>query len=452
MKSGSLQVDAGALRLIGCLEDAGYEAYVVGGCVRDAILGIEPNDWDICTSALPEQVISLARSCDFSVFETGIAHGTVSVHIDHASYEVTTYRSDGSYTDGRHPDQVTFLTSIEGDLARRDFTVNAMAYHPERGLVDPYGGRADLGTGLLRAVGEPRRRFEEDGLRIIRALRFASTYGFAIEAATSTAIHAQRQLLDRVAMERISVEFLKLLCGKDVERILMEYRDVIAVFLPQVEPMFDLPQYTRYHAYDVWEHSVRACGFAEPEPTARLAALIHDVGKPACGYVDEAGVSHFHNHPSVGADIARDICRHLKLPKAQCAVVETLVRYHDSRYSWVMHHIPEAILQLGEEQVRQVFALMRADLLAHSELGRDEGLERVAAAEAKLEQALREMQAFSLHDLAISGNDLREAGIEAGPVYGRVLNEALNRVARGELPNDKQALLAWAVAFSAQAR
>ena len=425
------------------LEAAGYEAYVVGGCVRDALLGRQPNDWDICTSALPETTRHIAQAAGFETYDTGIKHGTITVRVDDENFEVTTYRSDGAYLDGRHPESVEFLNDIEGDLLRRDFTVNAMAYHPERGLVDIAGGAADLEAHVLRAVGDAHTRFEEDGLRIIRALRFAATFGFEIEQRTSAAVHADRQLLGRVATERISAEFMKLLCGADACRILLEYRDVIAVFLPQLAPLFDLPQHTPYHCYDAWEHSVRAASSIEPDPTLRLAALLHDVGKPTCATTDAAGVSHFHGHPQAGAPLAQEICRVLRLPSATCQQVEFLVRYHDSRNSWIAHHIRSAIVKFGTDAVRHVFKVMRADLSAHSELGRTQGLKRVDAYEQEFEQALEQMEAFSLHDLAINGTDLHKAGIEPGPEFGRLLNAALDEVACGRLSNDHDVLMQW---------
>ena len=266
-----IEIPRKAQRVLAALEGAGFEAFVVGGCVRDALMGRVANDWDITTNALPPQTREACEAAGFAVFDTGIEHGTVTVHVDHEPFEVTTYRADGSYSDGRHPDSVTFLPSIDGDLARRDFTVNALAYGERTGLVDLYGGLEDLAARHLRSVGDAHKRFAEDGLRIIRGIRFSSVLGFSIEDATARAIHEDRELLLPVAMERISAEFMKLVCGEGAVRVLLEYRDVIATFLPQLEPEFDFDQRSPYHVYDVWEHSVRSCGCIVHSRTLRIS-------------------------------------------------------------------------------------------------------------------------------------------------------------------------------------
>lgn len=430
-----------ALALIDALEAGGFEAYVVGGCVRDALLGREPADWDICTSALPEQVEAVARDNGFAFFETGIAHGTVTVHIDHEPFEVTTYRSDGAYTDGRHPDGVTFLKCVEGDLLRRDFTVNAMAYRPQRGLVDICGGREDLEAGVLRAVGDAHTRFAEDGLRIIRALRFASVFGFELEDATARAVHEDRMLLQRVAMERISVEFLKLICGKGAADILLDYKDVIAVFLPQVEPMFGFDQRNPYHVYDVWEHCVRSCEAVRPDATLRLAALIHDIGKPECFFTDEDGRGHFYGHPKAGEPIARQVCRDLRLPREQGETVACLVRYHDRMLPKTVPSMRRLILKLGERKCRLLFEIIRADLLTHSDLQKEENLEYLDTAIELFERTIEAMNVFSTRDLAVDGRDLMALGFEAGPALGTALKALLDAVVDDDLPNERDALL-----------
>lgn len=439
-----IEIPRNAQRVLGALEAAGFEAFVVGGCVRDALMGRVANDWDITTNALPQQTHELCEAAGFAVFDTGIEHGTVTVHVDHEPFEVTTYRADGSYSDGRHPDSVTFLPSIDGDLARRDFTVNALAYSDSTGLVDLYGGLEDLSARRLRSVGDPHKRFAEDGLRIIRGIRFSSVLGFSIEEQTARAIHEDRELLLPVAMERISAEFLKLLCGDNVVRVLLEYRDVIATFLPQLAPEFDFDQRNPYHIYDVWEHSVRSCGVIEPDPTLRLAALIHDIGKPSTFTVDEAGVGHFYGHADAGAPIAEDVCRTLKLSNAMRKNVVALVEHHDRVLPMSPKSIRRLIARLGEDTCRQLYKVFAADKLTHSGLSQVENIQALKASMELFEETLAGMSAFSERDLAIDGLDLIALGFEKGPILGELKSEIFAKVIDEELPNDREALLAYA--------
>ncbi|MGN0059148.1 MAG: CCA tRNA nucleotidyltransferase [Coriobacteriales bacterium] len=310
-----IEVPHKAQRIIDLLEAAGFEAFVVGGCVRDAIMGRTPNDWDITTSARPAQIERVMADAGLVTLTTGAKYGTVTVRVDHESFETTTFRADGSYSDGRHPDSVELLERVDGDLARRDFTVNAMAYNPKTGIVDLHGGQEDLSRRVLRSVGDPHTRFDEDALRILRGMRFASVLGFAIESETAAAMHADRHLLDRVSAERIWAELAKLLCGPDAVRILREYRDVIAVLIPELEPEFGFDQHNPFHAFDVWEHTLHALAAAKPDAPApmRLGLLLHDIGKPHCLTIDENGRGHMYGHEKVGAPIARGVCKRLKL-------------------------------------------------------------------------------------------------------------------------------------------
>lgn len=445
-QSMNIKIPKNAMAVINALENEGFEAFIVGGCVRDALMGRVPNDWDICTNALPEQTKAACKEAGFATFDTGIKHGTISVHADHEAFEVTTYRADGSYSDGRHPDAVTFLPDIEGDLLRRDFTVNAMAYHPERGLVDVSGGRADLATRLLRSVGDPLTRFQEDGLRVIRALRFSSVLGFDIESQTALAIHEHKELLAPVAMERISAEFLKLICGASALKILLDYKDVVASVIPQVEPMFGLDQRNPYHVYDVWEHCVRSCAFIEPDPTLRLAALIHDIGKPSCFFTDEDGRGHFYGHPDAGEPIAREVCKHLRLPCAMTDEVCLLVKLHDRPLPVTERSMRRRLAKVGEAFQRRLFKLVEADMVTHSDLNKKENLEDLDRAKALMEQALEKMNVFSERDLAINGRDLIELGYERGPILGLVKKELFSKVVDLELPNERAALASYAQA------
>ncbi|MGN0073549.1 MAG: CCA tRNA nucleotidyltransferase [Coriobacteriales bacterium] len=440
-----INVPNNALRVLNTLEQAGFPSYVVGGCVRDALMGRTPNDWDICTAALPQQVKELCAQAGFATFDTGIQHGTVTVHVDHEPFEVTTFRADGAYEDGRHPVSVSFLSAVEGDLARRDFTVNAMAYSPARGLVDLYGGQEDLRAGVLRCVGDPHERFAEDGLRILRALRFTSVLGFAIDPATADALHADRALLEPVAMERISAEFMKLICGRAAAEVLLDYRDVVGVFLPQVAPMFGFEQLNKYHVYDVWEHCVRACALIEPDPLLRLAALVHDIGKPSCFFTDEDGCGHFYGHPEAGEPIARELARHLRLSNAATSELCTLVLWHDRPLPLTRKSMRRRLAKLGEPLCRRLYQLVEADMRTHSQLGMADNLEKLAQSRALMEEVLQEMDVFSPRDLAVDGRDLIELGFEPGPRLGEVKDALFSLVVDGELPNSRPELLAHAV-------
>lgn len=288
--------------IIKILNTHNYEAFIVGGCVRDSVIGLTPHDWDICTNAKPEEI----KKCfeNFNTFDSGIKHGTISVVLDGEVFEVTTYRIDGTYSDNRRPDSVTFTSDITQDLARRDFTINAMAYNEKRGLIDPYGGRNDLSDKIIKCVGNPDFRFNEDALRIIRALRFASVYNFEIDDETAKSIHKNADLLNNIAVERISVELNKLLSGNGAEKILNNYRDVIAVFIPEIKPMFDYNQHTKHHNRDLWHHITYAVKSIDNSPLLRMSMLLHDIGKPKACKRDGDGTCHFKGHPKYSAEMA----------------------------------------------------------------------------------------------------------------------------------------------------
>ena len=320
-------VPAPALEALERLERAGHAAYLVGGCVRDSLLGRVPGDWDITSSALPEQTEAVFAG--ERIIETGLKHGTVTVLLGGLPLEITTFRTESGYADHRHPDTVVFTPSLEEDLARRDFTVNAMAWSPARGLVDPFGGRADLERGLIRCVGDPKQRFDEDALRILRALRFAAQLDFAIDPATAAAALALRQSLELVSRERLAVELTKLLCGPAVRRIVTEYWPILALPLPELAPMAGLDQRSPYHCYDVLEHSAAAAEAVPPDKILRWAALLHDAGKPACFTLDEQGRGHFFGHAKPGAELARAALTRLRFDKDTVRRVAALVELHD---------------------------------------------------------------------------------------------------------------------------
>ncbi|MEI3377578.1 MAG: HD domain-containing protein [Coriobacteriales bacterium] len=443
-----IEIPQSAQIILDLLEAAGHEAYVVGGCVRDALMGREPADWDITTSAKPEQIKAVAAEAGLKTVDTGIAHGTVTVIIDHKPFEVTTYRADGEYSDGRHPDSIEFLDRIDGDLARRDFTVNAMAYNPTRGLVDRFGGQSDLQAGILRAVGDPHERFTEDALRIVRGLRFAAQLGFSIEERTSQAMHELRNLLDDIAVERIWIEFAGLLCGKDAVPVLREYSDVVFAIIPELADEYEFDQHNPFHRYDVWEHTLHALQAAPPDmdATQRLAILLHDVGKPYCLTFDEDGKGHMYGHEKLGEPIARDVCHHLRLSRADTQTVTHLVRHH-------MFSIPDTekamrrfLVKHGPERAQQLFAIRRCD---KSGIGRGQMVESpmsvaFAKAEKLMEEQLHAEPVFGVKDLAVSGRDLIDAGMSQGPEIGRVLEVLLDAVVEGEVPNEREVLLARA--------
>ena len=419
------------------LNQAGYEAYIVGGCVRDHLRGTIPSDYDITTSALPEQMITLFS--DQRVIETGLKHGTVTVLIDGMPLEITTYRLESAYSDHRHPDSVRFTDSLREDLARRDFTINAMAYHPDCGLVDYFHGAQDLQDGILRCVGDPLQRFEEDALRIMRALRFSSVLDFTIAEDTRKAIFALKDQLVYVSRERITTELVKLLCGKRAGDIILEYVDVLGIFIPELLPMRGLDQRNAYHIYDVLEHTARVVDHSPPEKVARLAGLLHDIGKPPCMTVDSRGIGHFRGHPAIGADMADAILRRLKFDNATRVRVIDLVRWHDVPLVPTDRILLRVFRKIPPDLFFQLLDLKRADNLAQNPVKVDPNQAEVLRQKAR--QLLAQQTCFQIKDLEIRGNDLMAAGLEPGPALGEVLNWLLDEVIADRVPNEKQALL-----------
>lgn len=434
----------GAEFIISRLNAAGHQAYAVGGCVRDSLLGLAPKDWDICTSALPDEMQRLFADCH--VVETGLKHGTLTVVLHHVPYEVTTFRVDGAYTDHRHPDGVTFVTDVREDLARRDFTVNAMAYHPEQGLVDAFGGQEDLAAGVIRCVGEAERRFDEDALRILRALRFASTYGFAMEEHTAAAVHSLKETLSGVAAERIRVELGKLLCGKGVGDILRGYHDVIAQVLPELAPMAGFEQHTPFHRYDVWEHTVRAVEAVPPVEALRLTMLLHDSGKPAAFTMDEAGVGHAYGHPAISAEIADRAMAALRMDNATHDRVVLLVRNHDIPIDTDTRRLKRRLNKFGEEALRQLIEVQRADAMGKGTVAAADIEARIGGIRQALKDLLAAAPCFTLKDLAVKGGDLMQQGIR-GKAIGQCLDHLLNEVMAERLDNSRETLLAEASAW-----
>lgn len=419
------------------LEQNGFETYVVGGCVRDSLLGRTPNDWDLTTVARPEQVLACFTDC--RTVETGRRHGTVTVLWEGEPLEITTYRRDGAYADNRHPVQVTFSDTVEDDLARRDFTVNAMAYHPTRGLCDPFGGKQDLDAHLIRCVGDPTTRFCEDGLRILRAVRFSSTLEFAIDPATAAAVRDCRALLDNIARERVRLEWDKLLLGAGGVRVLRAFPELVAQIFPEVVPCFGFAQNSRYHCFDVWEHTLAALERAEADLIVRLALFFHDVGKPAV-YREDAQGGHFPAHAKVSVELARAAMERLRYDKNTTERVLALVKDHDMPLPAQEKGVRRLMMRFGDEDIGRLLEIQRCDRLAHHPDYCD--LPPAWYGLPDMVKKLREENAcLSLKDLAVNGRDLMNLGIPAGPELGRLLQALFDEVADGALPNERGILL-----------
>lgn len=423
------------------LENAGYEAFVVGGAVRDYVRGADTGtDWDITTSALPEETETVFSG--YRVIETGMKHGTVTVLLDGEPLEITTYRVDGGYSDHRHPDEVRFTRSLREDLRRRDFTMNAMAYSTRTGVVDPFGGQADLAAGVVRCVGEPDRRFQEDALRILRALRFASALGMGIHPDTARAARDNRTLLALVAAERVRVELTKLLCGADAERVLLEFPDILSVPLPEIGAMVGFDQHNPHHDRDIWAHTAAVTAAIPARPMLRWAALLHDVGKPPCFSLAEDGVGHFYGHAAESARMADGILRRLRFDTDSREEIVRLIRYHDLPIQPERKPVKRLMNKLGPDTVRRLIELHKADTRGQSAIcaGRIAEYNAVAAV---LDEILNEKECFSLRDLAVNGTDMMSLGL-TGRDIGRALNACLTAVMEEKLPNERGALLEYA--------
>lgn len=415
------------------LNSNGHQGFLVGGCVRDVLRGVTPTDYDLTTSATPEEVKKLF--IDQNVVETGIRHGTVTVFSQHLPLEITTFRTESTYSDGRHPDGVTFASTLEEDLSRRDFTVCAMAWSPKTGLVDLFGGREDLQKGLIRCVGDPARRFREDALRILRGARFASTLDFTVEEATKTAMLESIPLLAHISMERIAVEFTKLLCGKGAKKVLSEYRELIAFFLPEIRPAFDFDQESPYHLYDVYTHTLQVVEAMPPDPMLRLAAFFHDLGKP-----QTADGGRFKGHPEAGARLAEEAMNRLRMEKKLIRRVKTLIREHDTLLrKWDTPRILRLLARITPELAQPLLTLMEGDAAAKAnpEVYLSAAKERRAAVEAVLESN----PCLSVSGLAIGGKELLELGVPAGEEVGKALQFLLEGVFDGKWQNTREDLL-----------
>ena len=436
MKVGT-RVPTDVFFIIDQLEKAGHKAYIVGGCLRDLIMYNEPHDWDIATSATPEQIKTTFEGN--RTIDTGIKHGTVTLVSEYGfQYEITTFRVDGAYTDNRHPDSVEFVTDLKSDLSRRDFTINALASTPWGNVIDYFGGMQDIEDKVIRCVGKPDERFAEDGLRIMRALRFASTLEFDIEKETSDSIHRNKALLDNVSKERLRVEFDKLLMGKGVKKVLQEYSDVIGQFIPEIIPCIGFEQRNPYHYLQVWEHTIEAVAQAENDIIIRLTMFFHDIGKPDAFIIGEDGVGHYYGHPEISALKTDVIMRRLKYDNDTRIRVFQLVSHHDNEIRPSKHSVRRWLSNIGHEALTQLLEVKRADAMAQVNLGKK--LEHLYLVNRALEEVLEQEDCFSLKSLAINGNDVRLLGVPQGPEIGRLLRLALDGVLAGAVENTKEGL------------
>lgn len=426
-------------RIIGILEEHGYEAYAVGGCVRDSLLHRIPEDWDITTSAMPAQVKALFRR----TVDTGIVHGTVTVLMGKKSFEVTTYRIDGDYEDSRHPRQVTYTKMLEEDLKRRDFTINAMAYNPRTGLVDRLGGEEDLKRKVIRCVGCARERFTEDALRILRAVRFSAQLGFVIEEETKAAARELVPTLEKISRERIQTEVTKLLISDHPQYFRELYEaGITAQIFPEFDVMMKTGQNTPYHCYTVGEHTLAMLGFVGASPVLRWTALLHDCGKPWSRQVEADGREHFKGHGEEGAKRARRILKALKFDNDTIDQVTKLITWHVARFEGGKYEIRKCLNQIGPQLFPLLLEVEAADALAKNPAIQDVSLRRCAENRALYQEILAQGDCFRLDQLAVGGRDLREAGMEPGPEMGAVLERMLDEVMRDPTRNIREYLLA----------
>ncbi len=433
-----LEIPEGAALVLRKLREAGYEAYVVGGCVRDSLLRRVPDDWDITTSARPEEV----KGVFHRTVDTGIQHGTVTVMVSKEAYEVTTYRVDGDYADGRHPTSVTFTPSLLEDLKRRDFTINAMAYCPEKGLVDEFDGESDLQKGIIRAVGDPVQRFTEDALRMMRAVRFAAQLNAEIEENTAAAIRQLAPNLRLVSAERIRTELEKLVVSAHPEKLSDAYQlGLMDVFLPELSECMGCVQNNPHHCYTVGEHILHSIMAARRDRILRLTMLLHDVGKPAVKTTDEGGIDHFYAHDLKSAELADEILRRLKYDNDTRKRVTTLVAWHDRQLGESINKVRRNVARLGPELFPLLLEVKRADVAAQADYQREEKCKKIDEWERIYREILKAEECLCIRDLAVGGKDLIETGIRPGQQMGQILQNMLEEVLENPSHNTREWLL-----------
>ncbi|MCR4787080.1 MAG: CCA tRNA nucleotidyltransferase [Lachnospiraceae bacterium] len=425
-------------KIINTITAAGYEAYAVGGCIRDMLLGKEPKDYDITTSAKPEEVKALFRR----TIDTGIEHGTVTIMVKETGYEVTTYRIDGKYEDSRHPSEVKFTRSLKEDLLRRDFTINAMAYNDQDGLQDPFDGVSDLEKGIIRCVGDPMMRFGEDALRIMRAVRFSAQLGYEIETKTFEAMKALSGTLEKISKERIQAELEKLLCSDHPGNIRIAYETGITkVIMPEFDEMMQCEQNNPHHCYSVGEHTVHVVENIENDRYLRLGALFHDIGKPECKKTGEDGIDHFHGHPEVSRMMARNILRRLKFDNNTIKIVSELAGFHDLYVDPTLKGVRKAMNKTGEDLFPMVLKIKYADIMAQSDFKREEKLDKLKILNELYEEIIKNKDCITVKDLAITGHDLIKMGVPEGPRIRQILQKVLDEVIDDPSLNNRDSLI-----------
>ncbi len=425
--------------IISRLESKGFEAYAVGGGIRDLLSeNIDPYDWDMCTSAEPSQIMEVFS--DRKVIPTGLKHGTVTLALEQGNVEITTFRTEESYSDSRHPDKVEFVRDIKEDLARRDFTVNAMAFAPSKGLVDPFEGQKDLATGILKCVGIPKKRFEEDALRVLRGLRFMAEKGFVADSETDKAIRSEYRRLGEISQERITSEFVKLMCGKWAAEVLTEYKEVFCFLIPELEAEIGYDQRSPYHNRDVWNHTLCAIKNIPAVPEFRVAMLFHDIAKPVVGIIDDNGRGRFVGHPAKGAEMADAILRRMKFSKSFREKVVRLVTYHDAKIQPDRVSVRKWLSHLGKELFYDLMYVRHADSTGKYEIYIKEADAKNEKLKEMADLILAEGDCINIDSLAVSGTDIRSIGY-LGKEIGEALEWLLNEVMEDRLSNDKNILI-----------
>ncbi len=425
-------------KILGILEENGFKAYIVGGCVRDYLLGKSPYDFDICTDSMPENTAKIFRKNGFAVIETGLKHGTVTINYKDENYEITTFRSENEYQDNRRPKEVTFQKNIADDLKRRDFTINAMAYSEKSGLIDLFEGEQDIKKREICCVGDTNKRFEEDALRIMRGIRFASTLGFEVEEKTKNAMISQKNLLKNISFERINDELSKLLLGENVYKILMDYREIITEIIPEMSACFDFIQHSKHHCYDVYTHIAKSVENAPKSLEIRLCMLLHDIGKPHT-FNKDVKTGHFYGHEKVSAEMAKNILNRLKYSKKITQKVVELIAQHDNRYPPTEKNVKKYLSKFGEEFFFEQLEIRLSDTLAQSDFDRESKVNTIVECKKIGEEVIEKMQCFSLKDLQIDGKKIADLGFK-GAKIGEILNVLLNEVIEGNLENNLEKL------------
>lgn len=423
------------------LDSNGYECFAVGGCIRDKIRGVIPADWDFTTNALPEDIIRCFS--EYKIIDVGKHFGTVCVISQGVQYEITTYRIDGEYSDSRHPDFVSFSSSIYDDLSRRDFTMNSIAYNDKLGFVDPFGGVEDILNSVIRCTGDPHNRFNEDALRILRAIRFSAKLGFSVDKTTYDAIFAQKDNLKLVHPMRLRKELSGLLMAENTAQVMDIYRDVLAVVIPELFPMFNLEQDNPHHKYDVWHHTLKALEHSPEVEIIRLALLFHDIGKPQTKTTDDRGIDHFKKHQAVSFDIAYNVLRRFGYPKETVASVCSLIKYHDERFPNINYDIRRVLSKIGPDLFNLLLEVSYCDIMAQSNYLREKKISHLNEVNREYNRIINSNECYSLSQLAVKGTDLAQMGFK-GSAIGKALEVLLKQVIKGKTENTRDSLLASA--------